>query len=350
MKPLNEKIIDRFAHPELDALRTIAFVMIFFYGALPNGVPYYRELHFGALSAKIFSASIYSLAFGVSIFFFLGAFLSAKGALIEKETTGTFHIRAFYARRMLRIIPLFALAFVVDVFMGMIIGRHRYDELAIALWNIFVGVQLYCVFPLVMRFCNVLALRYVSFACMLGSLTTLAVQGEMHLDLSRVVFANPLSQLFFFGTGLFVATLPLERISLDPLRRVLTGTYACILFPASCLLFGANGPGNAMSGTSLASGYALAGVGCLSLFLSLWGARFAIPTWLLRSGQISYGLYVYQALIIGTVWHLVALPRPWANLIALPFVAGVAELSYRYYEMPFLKLKRRYAQVQARKS
>ena len=57
-------------------------------------------------------------------------------------------------------------------------------------------------------------------------------------------------------------------------------------------------------------------------------------------GRISYGLYVYHGLALGMtdswVW-------PTASAFAVTLVA--AAVSYHVYELPFLRLKRRFERV-----
>ena len=72
---------------------------------------------------------------------------------------------------------------------------------------------------------------------------------------------------------------------------------------------------------------------------------------LLHLGNISYGIYMWHTLVIALVLGLVnylSLPiNMWSNLIihATCFVlsVGLAHVSYKWYETPFLKMKDRFA-------
>lgn len=63
---------------------------------------------------------------------------------------------------------------------------------------------------------------------------------------------------------------------------------------------------------------------------------------LLYVGRSSYALYLTHFMAIGLVRRLYADARPvWTFALALPIALGIAELSYHFVESPFLRLKRR---------
>lgn len=89
--------------PNLDAIRFIAFFLVFFY-------------HGFGEAFKLFSIHINNLgSIGVSIFFVLSGFLITYLILTEIHITGKIHVLAFYIRRALRIWPLYY-AVVIGVF------------------------------------------------------------------------------------------------------------------------------------------------------------------------------------------------------------------------------------------
>jgi peptidoglycan/LPS O-acetylase OafA/YrhL len=65
-----------------------------------------------------------------------------------------------------------------------------------------------------------------------------------------------------------------------------------------------------------------------------------------RLGQVSYGMYVYHMFTLHIVRELLA--RYGIEIVGVLFVFGlllttlIAELSYRFYESPFLKLNKRF--------
>ncbi len=104
------KHAERFYLPELDVLRFFAFFAVFVCHVAPSG-PYFYESH-GVLGRLGVSG-----AFGVDLFFTLSGYLITSLLLREREQSGDINLKAFYARRTLRIWPLYyfslALAFLL---------------------------------------------------------------------------------------------------------------------------------------------------------------------------------------------------------------------------------------------
>ncbi|WP_395407295.1 acyltransferase family protein [Pseudoduganella sp. UC29_106] len=101
----------RFYRPELDVLRFIAFMFVF--------VTHRNDLAPIDRAAHPWLDAISQIGvFGVPVFFFLSAFLITELLERERRMTGGINVRAFYARRILRIWPLYFLVFFGLVFLG----------------------------------------------------------------------------------------------------------------------------------------------------------------------------------------------------------------------------------------
>ena len=87
--------VPSFYKPELDALRFLAFLMVF--------------ISHCPLGNSLFGRMGEAGAFGVGVFFCLSAYLIVTLLLRERDRTGTIRLRAFAVRRMLRIWPLYFL-------------------------------------------------------------------------------------------------------------------------------------------------------------------------------------------------------------------------------------------------
>lgn len=94
----------KFYRPELDALRFVAFAFVFYChtcasisGDMSNAGP------IQAFLANLSRAG----AYGVDIFFLLSAYLITTLLINERQNSGTINTVAFYARRALRIWPLY---------------------------------------------------------------------------------------------------------------------------------------------------------------------------------------------------------------------------------------------------
>lgn len=107
-------------------------------------------------------------------------------------------------------------------------------------------------------------------------------------------------------------------------------------------------------------GFLLVNVGCILIFLSLLGesrlGKWRILTYL---GRISYGLYVFHWMIllgtqkVGTVLvshHHVPLAVALGLRMIVAFLLTVilAALSYRFFEAPILRYKKRFEVIRTR--
>jgi len=80
-----------------------------------------------------------------------------------------------------------------------------------------------------------------------------------------------------------------------------------------------------------------------------------LPRWAVYLGRISYGLYVYHvfALDLMNKWlmpHAAFMSAPLYFLkgsLSLGLIFLMAALSYRFFETPFLKMKRRYTVIES---
>jgi len=109
----------------------------------------------------------------------------------------------------------------------------------------------------------------------------------------------------------------------------------------------------------------LVGLPCITIFfaaLLVLGLgdgvvnRLACVSWLRRLGGISYGVYVYHVLLIPVFAWIVATIAPHASrnaALALTFTVagtlsiGLATISFRFFESPFLRQRSRYRVLQS---
>jgi peptidoglycan/LPS O-acetylase OafA/YrhL len=115
---------------------------------------------------------------------------------------------------------------------------------------------------------------------------------------------------------------------------------------------------------SLICGYALATLGSVLVLVAFLGVRSTLlPGWAIYLGRISFGLYVYHEFAIYLTDRLInrhlastkdgiinSLKGPIYLLsvgIALGLTVLFAALSYRYFETPFLKMKKRHSVIQS---
>jgi peptidoglycan/LPS O-acetylase OafA/YrhL len=97
-----------FYRPELDVVRSFAFLLVFFHHTLPKTKDQYVA-HLMKGFAPDFYATIQALRFGFSLFFILIAFLIFESLLCEREAVGSTAVKQFYICRSLRLWLLYYL-------------------------------------------------------------------------------------------------------------------------------------------------------------------------------------------------------------------------------------------------
>ena len=343
--------------PQLDALRFLAFLMVFATHALPHGAESYGPL--GPLPALI----VRSGAFGVDLFFVLSSYLITTLLLREIAQTGRLHIKAFYMRRVLRIWPLFfgfillasiltpALsleetnwAFIAGLlaFAGNLVlaitatGPHVLGPL----WSLCLEEQFYLVWPPLVKRITVMGLRKIALGMLLVAIACRVIFAELQLpDISLWTFT--LTRMDGIAAGILLATAPPLRI--NAWLGVLLGLAGIVAAEGMNMAFGA------LNGAVL--GYTLAaGAGALVV-----GSAMRLPTppgFLIYLGRISFGLYVFHALFIriGLIYLPSDILAVQLGRVILAFAATIAAaaISYEFYEKPFLKWKRAFEVVPSR--
>src|SRR5271170_4480502 len=105
---------ETFYRPGLDILRALAFLLVFVAHGLASHID--KPSQIGAIAR--------AGEFGVCVFFFLSSYLITELLLREKRDTGTILIPAFYARRILRIWPLYFAMIGVGWLYGLVSPTH----------------------------------------------------------------------------------------------------------------------------------------------------------------------------------------------------------------------------------
>lgn len=331
---------------ELDGVRGVAAVVILLYHLRPGGA-----LPMGWVA--------------VDVFFVLSGYLITS--IILKHMGSDGFLRAFYVRRGLRIWPPYLLAIGVLVVMDATLG----NRLPLAY------------LPSFLTFTQ--GLPWLSrpdtpFPMYFGHSWTLAIEEQFYLlwPALLVIFGRrsvwPLAGLFMtisvgtrilgtspyllvsrcdgFAAGAVVASLLSERDrlgwSVSTVRRGF-GLSTAVMF--SYVFAKIAGPklgwGEPIGSTLLGLNLLFASV--IGLIVLGSGARSLA---ILRSrpmvalGQISYGLYLYHALVFFFVFIMAERlgfgPSLGRDVLALALTWGVAMVSWRYLESPLLSLKDRY--------
>jgi peptidoglycan/LPS O-acetylase OafA/YrhL len=362
--------VERFYQPELDCLRFFAFFGVFICHTLSGEPAYYAARHvpFPTLVAD----AVFAGRYGVDLFFLLSAYLITELLLREQEYFGKLDLRSFYGRRILRIWPLYFLGISIGVLLTFVDPREQFTwkyalafafmfgnlmislkgaivSAVFALWSVSFEEQFYLVWPAFISRARRESLLWASGVLLvIASLSRWLLLGyarQMHTELT--IATNTLTRLDPIALGIATAVL------LRAKRPNFTwGMRLGLLAVGYGLWVGA------AHFWGLTLGYVMIGfpavaAGAWLILISALGSRVA-PRWLRYLGKISYGLYVFHgpALYIaayflgGSVHTLKTFIVYWCLGLTLTF--GMAALSYRFFESPFLRLKERYARVRSR--
>jgi peptidoglycan/LPS O-acetylase OafA/YrhL len=351
--------------PALDGFRGCAVLAVVFYHF---SLPILAAGPHGA-ATKLVLHSLLTGSVGVDMFFVLSGFLITGILLHSREQPHYF--RNFYARRILRIFPLYYGVLVVAFLalgwtsaIGPLAPHQGWLWLYVAnfaglfhvsfvpmfdhFWSLAVEEQFYFAWPLVVFFLPRRRLIAVSIALAIGSLLfrCALIHGGMDAELAASLTPCRLEGLVM---GSLLAALAASAGGLTSLNRpaIVVGTLAGVAAMASRVLgsaqgmWGLSGIGHFTVPLAFTCVIALAagGRGVLSRFLSIGWLRFF--------GKYSYGIYVFHYLFEPWLdkwfWYLPSVPLASILLhliLALAATLAVAMVSWHLYEKQFLKLKR----------
>ena len=318
-----------------------------------------------ALSVVLFHANVGLAAngfVGVDVFFVLSGFLITTILLSEVGRSGTVRLRRFYLRRFLRLYPALVCVCVLVGLAAVASGRvaEVWPGLAAALlyvsnWWIYTGGE----------------------SPMLEHTWTLAIEEHFYLVWPLLLLALSAHRVLVkVGAGVVVGTLvvllfvpwtrPLDGVRESYLRGfpIVWGSLLAVLHHKRLL----------RGGTNLLA----AGVLSLALLMAILVLPWELPEgWLtgplsitgalsilvvaatvagrpsrtasalswtpLRwSGTRSYGLYLYHLPILSVLTHQVTVGPHWLRMVAgIVLSLLVTEMSFRWVESPFLRLKDR---------
>ncbi|MGH9654901.1 MAG: acyltransferase family protein [Bryobacteraceae bacterium] len=333
----------RFYRPELDVLRFFAFLLVFESHAFEH-VP---------------TLNLHSGGYGVDLFFALSSYLITTLLLKEHAETGAINAGKFYFRRGLRIWPLYFFFLLVLIPLAHYTIGDRLDRYELAmflvasgnwacvvwgwpasiaapLWSVSVEEQFYLVWPFAMkRFLHRLPAAAIALL-VIANITRvcLALAGAGN----TATWCNTFARLDPIALGALLAWYLDGRIP----ELGYTLRSGLIAFGLGSFLFaGLIGAG---SGWKSLWRYPLVAVAAVAILCGFLGMNVQWPKGLVYLGKISYGLYVFHVGALTLLAHYFPLdPIP-----ALALTVFAAAVSYRFLELPFLRLKERFTVVRSR--
>ncbi len=359
--------------PVLDAIRGLAILLVILYHVVGD-----TPAPDGFLGRTVFGIAKSGWV-GVDLFFVLSGFL-ITGILYDTRAS-TNYFRAFYARRFLRIFPIYygflllLIAFTypleIDwkgrqfIYLAYLqntgIVKHIFSHpispfLNIGhLWSLAVEEQFYCVWPaLVFLLKDRVKLMRLALLLTACSFVLRVLMLRAQLPVWDIYAFTP-SRADSLMLGALLA-LALRSEAGDTTKLTRTAWY--VLPTGLCLLIGLAWPRHTL--TWMAPEVAIFGytvialVSAAFLTLSLTRTRFQAivnRTFMRWLGKYSYGIYILHQPMIGLVHSFTptqniekAFPSPWVHafisVIAIMLAIAAAVLSFRFYESKFLRLKR----------
>ena len=276
---------------------------------------------------------------GVDLFFIISGFLITSLLLHEEQMRGSINVRAFYTRRIFRILPAFyayLLAIVALTLIGVIhvpyadilrsgaflTDLHRFSRhwFVAHTWSLSVEEQFYILWPALL----------IVFAKARGRLGLACFVGLLGLS----AFSPLAGRFSYIAIGALYAMSPRVKREIDaiggrpwaPLLAI--GLFAIAFLP----------PGLAVLGKILDA------AGPVLLAILFFGAltkggplcRLVSLVWLQRLGLISYSVYLWQQLSLGPAFEYGG-----GRLLSFPlFFLVPALISYFVIERPFIDVGR----------
>ena len=349
----------RFYRPELDALRFLAFSLVFLYH----------------------STSVAGGRHGVQVFFVLSAFLITELLLRERDRTGNVNISAFYIRRGLRIWPLYftmlMLCFVFTLLVHyprpaiewlsyLVITGNLYTAFSghylpwgwMVLWTITVEEQFYLLWPTLIKLGGRRGIVLISSVIwVVGQIAcvSIAIHVGSQVYAARL-WTDSLVNFQYFAVGAILAVfLHDKKVALPGWARILLLIFGLLTFQLSSIGSWLHLQGTQMTVLAYLV-YLATGVGAACILIAAIG--FHVPVrlqWAIHLGKISYGLYVFHEIFVllagdigAAVFHIHHLATVKMYWLSIPLTLLTASLSYRYLETPFLRLKGRFEIVKSR--
>ncbi|HXR96915.1 MAG TPA: acyltransferase [Terriglobales bacterium] len=331
--------------PALDGLRGMAILLVLLFHCRPRLV----SLHLAGIAAWGWT--------GVNLFFVLSGFL-ITGIILDGRPRPAF-FKNFYARRGLRILPVYALVVPVNYF---IYGRantwsepgtfwpyfvffaqnlvHGLTGTIDPTWSLAIEEQFYLVWAPIAR-----RLPTVGLGAALAAI--LLIEPWLRRNLHGLTATHTLYHLDGLAAGALIALA--VRVLDWPRQRWLLLARGLVVAGLAGWYFAWRGHGSYLD-TFFAVGFA----GCV--LMAAVGVRLCDTAPLRYLGLISYGLYLTHMLVFAILGgfdaHMNRMhpgPAGDAAIVALRWAVsiGVASMLWYGFETPILSLKRYFAQPSA---
>lgn len=345
---------------ELDGLRAIAVSSVLFAHFIP--VKYQLSLPFGSA--------------GVQLFFVLSGFLITSILLRSKDVKLSQSLTNFYARRFLRIFPLYYLVLAICGLFGWMTWKEdlpwhifylsnvyinklgQWPEIGGHLWSLSVEEQFYLIWPLLVFLTSKSSLVRITILFMTASVALRLAQPWFfaHTKVNLLLFCN----LYALGLGSLIACFGPKSVNAFRHRTRWMVLAAMLMVVGWAGKFYDVAPIVPLLHVGMVGLFGLVVARCASGVSSHLLGTLLRHHVVRRIGMISYGIYVWHKfvpLMVKGVLDSCHAPQSWHDLFLLGHAKGVffgltsvvtsivlslavAELSWRLVESPINRFKR----------
>ena len=306
---------------------------------------------------------------GVDLFFVISGFLIVTLLLRERDTHGVISLKYFYIRRSLRIFPVYygfilaLAAFYAFVNTDSEIGRTYLSELPIYLlylanfipvsfaivWSLASEEQFYLLWPFLEKF-----FRKHIFLILIAALCVNQCVNFFHVEITdwlgvedSSIFQTTFTPILL---GVCLAHLLHEKSSFSLFERIFSLKHGAALWIVAIVLTCSLSPGD-ITGLPRLSIQVLMALLVGSVVANEKNSLVSLlcirPV--ARIGAISYGIYLFHIHGIVVAQKVIDRFDEQSKLavfvLAYVVTVVVAEISYRWYEAPILRLKSRFSIV-----
>lgn len=339
----------------LDGFRCVSILAVIWHHS-------HGDLQLGRIGARGF--------LGVDMFFVLSGFLIVTLLLRERERNGEISLKAFYARRTLRIMPLYygVVIAVAVLSIGLRPDSSTAQSMRTTLpflltyttnwvemnnildvtWSLSAEEQFYLLWPPMQKYLArplwlLFALLVISQIIQFGLLDAWLARlgaGPDDLSMLRETTFTPIL------LGVLLAYILHSRQGFARMARLLghrtTPLWLAVVLMVSLELLPVDLRGWPRPTIQLLMMALLA-----SAVIREDHVLAPVMRWrpIVRIGVLSYGMYLLHMFVVGFTDRLgeQGLPAVYLFPLAVLGTTAVAELSYRFYETPFLRLKKRFS-------
>lgn len=323
---------------------------------------------------------------GLNLFFVLSGFLITRCLFQYRFYSTAGYFRNFYAKRILRIFPLYygvlIFFFLIVPFisqrlyhyysgLGDIQGSYWFyasnwnmirnglpaQPLFFHFWSLAVEEQFYIVWPILFLICKTSRSKYIAIACVLA----LSVINRINNDVPLHAYLNSLTAAEPLSLGCLLCILQQDGLLETAKKILIRAAYVSAAF--LCVVFFRD-PDLHISNTWLIKyGYSAIDIIILAIFatalsgtmhLISWRKLFS-ANWLRWLGKYSYSIYVFHWIILQVTvskfesyFAMLNAPTVVAYFLSRVAAIGITLLasywSYNYFEVHFLSLKKYFNQ------